>query len=78
MARVFDGGSTSFLITVADIQSISPNTMIECESISLGIHGTMLIKGVTRTVDDGGSRTTLSIVNPYTFGLDYVGNDFLP
>jgi prophage tail gpP-like protein len=78
MGRIADGSSTEFQITVADIQSINPNTLIECESISLGIHGTMLIKGVTKTVNREGSTTSLSIVDPYTFGLDYVGNDFLP
>ena len=77
LARNRDGGATSFTVTVADIQNLEPNTLIDTESPTLGISGTMLIRSVTRRIDSSGSTTTLGIVNPYAFGLDYVANDFM-
>lgn len=77
LGRIKDGGATSFNITVADIQNVNPNSLIDTQSPSLGIDGTMLVRSVKRIVDGEGSRTVITIVNPYTFGLDYIANDFL-
>ena len=77
LARVSDGSAQSYTITVADIQKVRPNTLIECSSPTLGINDDLLITDITWVTDKSGSRTVLSLANPYIFGLDAVNNTYL-
>lgn len=77
LARVSDGSAQSYVVTVADIQTVRPNTIIEVASDTLGINDDLLITDVTWTTDKKGSRTMLNLANPYIFGLDAVNNTYL-
>jgi prophage tail gpP-like protein len=77
LARVSDGSAQTYTITVADIQTVRPNTIIECSSQTLGIQDDLLITDIKWVTDSNGSRTILTLANPYIFGLDAVNNTYL-
>jgi prophage tail gpP-like protein len=77
LGRVMDGMAQSFTVSVADIQSVRPNTLIDCSSPTLGVEGDLLIKNVIWSTNAQGSRTTLKLTNPFSFGLTYTSNTYL-
>lgn len=77
LGRVMDGMAQEYTVTVADLQSVRPNTLIDCAMPTLGIEDTLLIKNVRWNVDKSGSKTTLLLTNPYAFGLTNTSNGYL-
>lgn len=77
LGRISDGMAQQYSIIIAGIQNVRPNTVIECDSLSLGVSGDLLIKNVVWSDGASGARTTLKLANPYAFGLDYTDNTYL-
>jgi prophage tail gpP-like protein len=77
IGRTSDGSAQRYSVTVANVQDVRPNTLIYCDSPTLGVNDSLLITDVVRLTDKSGSTTSLNLANPYIFGLDAVNNTYL-
>ena len=67
----------SYSVSLAGLYNVRPNTLIDIESDSLGVSGSLLIRSVTWSADRRGLTTKLDLVNPAMYGGENTPNGWV-
>jgi prophage tail gpP-like protein len=67
----------SYIISVAGFKNVRPNTLIDIESRTLGVSGSLLIRAVVWDDGKDGSTTSFDLVNPAMYGGENVLNELV-
>jgi prophage tail gpP-like protein len=67
----------AYSVSVAGMYNVRPNTLIDIQSRSLGVSGSLLIRAVTWIATGGELTTQFDLVNPAMYGGENVKNGWI-